>query len=187
MNISKKQLFFIIATSVILSASITYAIQPMFMMREHQNPSLRTNIFMEFEFLDGKSYVEIGNVITNIGENLTAFAFAYGASVNITKLCVGNASGTLQTKTVLDAVYNDPTDGEYPTGTLSAIWINAGDTAFNVTFQWTFEETITLDACACYLYNTTYAYSMANFPEGQETFTNHENLTVTYVHTYNCN
>lgn len=156
-------------------------------LTDHKNPSMKTNLIFIFETWEGKETFDTGNVITNIGENASLQAMFYGWSNNITKLAVGNATGTLQTKTTLDAVYDDPTDGNFTDPTISSAWMNSGDIARNMTYQWTFEETVRLDSIACYLHNTTYAYALANFPEGARTFDNGENLTGRWVMTFNCN
>lgn len=153
----------------------------------HKNPTVKANVFFVYERMGADAEVAEGNVITNIGENVTLEAIVYGWSGNLTKLAVGNVTGTLQTKTVLDTVYNDPTDPEYPEGTLSDLWMNSGDISINVTYQWTFEETVNLDAAASYLGNTTYAFAMANFGGGAQTFNNNENLTVRWSYTFDAN
>lgn len=187
MEISRKMFCAIIVLAVVASCTVTYAVQRQLVLYSlHKNPTLRANVFLIYEKFGANAKLEQGNVITNKGEILTRDAFALGWDQNVTKLAVGNASGTLQTKTVLDDVYNDPTDGQYPTGTV-ARWSNGGDAAYNCTFKWTFEETVTLDAAAIYTWNTTWAYAIANFPSGSQTFNNGENLTVRWVITFDAN
>jgi len=186
MEISKKQLLLVLAVTVLCTASLTYAMRTMLVMQVHQESRPRVNLYLIFERADGTSYLDVGNIIVDKGELLTRNSFSRIVSINATKLAVGNITGLDQTDTVLTDVYADPTDGSYVEGTIVE-WANAGDYAYNCTWKWTFEETVTLDAAAAYFGNTTFAYSMANFPTGQETFNNNENLTVRYVHTYNAN
>lgn len=182
-KISKKQFLLVTFLCTLMFAS-GYCLKSIIL---HQTARLHVNVFFQFERFSGDSELEIHNVITNIGENITMAAFAYGYDGNVTKLAVGNATGTLTTKTVLDAVYNDPTDGQYPVDNTPEIWFNNGDISYNVTWTWTFEETVRLDASGLYLHNTTYAYAIANFPEGALTWNPNENLTVLWALTYNCN
>ena len=49
------------------------------------------------------------------------------------------------------------------------------------------QETVNLNAAASYMGKTTYAYALANFPGGAQTFNHGENLTVRFVFTYNAN
>ena len=184
----ENHIFTLALVAVFLCGSITtYAFQEWLTIQiMQQNPTGEANVEYVFECFDGTRIIHKHNVITDISENHTRNAFAYGNEQNASCLTVGNASGTLQTKTVLDAVYDDPTDGQYiyPTPT---IWLNSGDAAYNVTFKWTFEETVNLNSSALYLGNTTYAYAIAQFPAGSQGFSSGENLTVTWTVTYDAN
>lgn len=185
MIISKKQLLLVLSITVICSASFAYAMIPRMVLLLHQESRSHDNLFLIFEKMDGTSYYDLGNLITDKGETLSRNSASRIVSINVSKLAVGNITGLDQTDTVLDNVYADPTDGSYVEGTIVE-WTNVGDFAYNCTWQWTFEETVRLDAAAAYFGNTTFAYSMANFPEAT-TFNSGENLTVRFVHTYNGN
>jgi len=175
-----------IVLTALLSVASTYGVLSYLNAQKFAGTmTLRENMFVVYELMHGLEEFELGNVITDIGENITCFSIFSNVS-SILDLAVGNATGTLQTKTALDAVYNDPTDGEYVTATLSDYWFNGGDLARNMTFKWTFEETVNLDAAASYNSNLD-AYNMANFVGGAQTFNNNENLTVRMVFTFDAN
>ena len=185
MEISKKRFAGILCLVMICFASLGYSIK-VISSRMAGTTTVRDNLFFIIEKYDGVCVLETSNIITDKGEEHTMQAFSRGHGVNVTKIALGNVTGTLQTKTALDAVYDDPTDGQYCEGTIVE-WQNAGDWAYNCTFKWTFEESVTLNASAFYIGNTTYCYAIAQFPGGPDSFINGENLTVRWIPTYNAN
>jgi len=185
MQLSKKTFAICIVMVALLSVSLTYAwTQQLFSLG--QNTRTNVNVEYVFETWDGVFVFSKHNVITDTAEKHTRNAFSRGNEENATKLAVGNVTGTLQTKTTLDAVYNDPTDGQYVEGAI-VIWESGGDSAYNCTWKWTFEETVNLDGAALYIGNTTFVYAIANFPGGAQTFNNGENLTVRWTPVYDAN
>lgn len=157
----------------------------------HRNPTLRTNVFFHMEKHGMDARMVQGNIIVNKGEFLCR-EWSEGISINIEMLAVGNITGLDKADTVLTDVYNDPGDTpQYPnsstTGFVVADWTNGEDPAKNCTYKWTFEETVNLNAAAGYFSNTTYAFAIANFPGGAQTFNNGENLTVRFAYTFDAN
>lgn len=55
--------------------------------------------------------------------------------------------------------------------------------------KWTFTETVTLDCAGLHWASSgdNNLYACANFPDGSQKFNANENLTATWVCTYNCN
>lgn len=186
MEISKKSFFAILVIVSLTSAFLGYGTYQLVAYTNSRGSKVQANVYYVFETWDGTAVYEIHNVITNIGENHTRNAFSRGEELNVTRLAVGNVSGTLQTKTALDAVYNDPTDGQYIEATIVE-WLYGGDAAFNTTYKWTFEETVNLNGAASYIGNNTFAYAIANFAGGAQTFNSGENLTVRWVYKYDAN
>lgn len=185
MQLSKKTFVACMVLIAILSVSLTYAwTHQIFSIGHETKPNI--NVEYVFETWDGTFVFAKHNVITNIGENFTRDAFSQGNEENATKLAVGNVTGTLQTKTTLDAVYADPTDGSYVEGTIVE-WLSSGDSAYNCTHKWTFEETVDLDGAALYIGNTTFCLAIANFPGGSQSFSSGENLTVRWTPVYDAN
>jgi len=185
MQLSKKVFVACIVLTVILSVSVTYAwTHQIFSIAHETKPQV--NVSYVFETWDGVFIYDIHNVITDTAEKHTRNAFSRGQEENATKLAVGNVTGTLQTKSTLDDVYDDPTDGQYVEGAIVE-WESGGDSAYNCTWKWTFEETVNLDGAALYIGNTTFVYALANFPGGAQTFTSGENLTVRWTPVYNAN
>ena len=185
MEITRKTFTICIALVMILSVSSTYAFtHATFWNRK--NTETDVNVQYVFETWDGTFIYTDHNVITNNGEKHTRNAFSRGNEENASKLAVGNVTGNLQIHTTLDDVYNDPTDGSYVEGTIVE-WESSGDSAYNCTHKWTFEETVRLDAAALYIGNTTFVYALANFPGGAQTFSSGENLTVRWTPVYDAN
>lgn len=185
-ELSKKTFAICIVMVAILGVSVGYAWSHSMFGILGQNTKTNVNVEYVFETWDGIFVFAEHNVITDNGEKHTRNAFSRGNEENATKLAVGNVTGTLQTKTTLDDVYADPTDGSYVEGTIVE-WLSSGDSAYNCTWKWTFEETVNLDAAALYIGNTTFVYAIANFPGGAQTFNSGENLTVRWTPMYDAN
>ena len=174
------------AVAAVLIALLAFSGGYLLNTRFETRRGIKDNVLWVSERFTGVDYCSGHNVISNIAENFTRDAFSRGDGMNVTKLAIGNATGTLQTKTALDAVYADPTDGTYIEGTIVE-WLSGGDAAFNVTFQWTFEETVNINSTATYIGNTTFVYGLAQIPTGPETYSSGENLTVRWTYIYNAN
>lgn len=187
MQIDKKTFVACMLMIAVLSVSLTYGSIQLTMWLQHDRPSRpHANVEYVFETWDGIFVYSEHNVITDIAENFTRDAFSRGSVENATKLAVGNVTDAAQTNTTLAAVYDDPTDGNFTEGTIVE-WLSGGDAAYNCTFQWTFEETVNLNAAALYIGNTTFCYAIANFPGGAQTFNSGENLTVRWTPVYDAN
>jgi len=181
MEISKKKFVLALALTAILCSTLGYSIRTPLVYRK---PNMKANVFLIFETFEGKAKVQTSNVITDIGENRTGIYHSQNQTsiYAVLWISIGNASGTLQSKTELDSEY-DRQQGS------TVEWMNDNDFAFNCTYKWTFTETINLN-CAGGHWNYTgnnNLYAIANFPDGAVTFNNNENLTVRWVYTYNCN
>lgn len=180
MQISTRKLVLALFLVSILFLSIGYSIR----FESVRKKRATANVLFVFETFEGGARLETSNIITNIGENRTGVYHSQNQTsiYAVQWISIGNASGTLQTKTQLDSQY-DRKKGSI------VEWTNNNDFAFNCTYKWTFTETVKLD-CAGGHWNSTgnsNLYSIANFPDGAVTFNNNENLTVRWTYTYNCN
>jgi len=180
MEISKKKFVLALALTAILCSTLGYSLKfPL-----SKKFTMKANVFLVYELFEGNVKLETPNVITNIGENRTGIYHSQNQTsiYAVQWISIGNASGTLQTKTELDSEY-DRKQGSI------VEWLNDNDFAFNCTYKWTFTETVNLN-CAGGHWNSTgnnNLYAVANFPDGAVTFNINENLTAKWVYTYNCN
>jgi len=181
MEISNKRFALVLLCVALASAGLTYALTP-WVLRQHGVTSARANVFFIMERFDGPAVLQVGNVITDIGENYTRCAFSRGGTwSNVTYISIGNATASASL-TILTSEY------DRQKGTI-AEWINGGDYAFNCTYKWTFSATVTINAAGAHWESTGDGnmYAVANFPNGNQTFNANENLTVRWVFTYNAN
>lgn len=187
MNVSFRFMIAMILIAILASSISTYYVVNILSGKvDHQQNKMSDQIFVIFERFDGSSTFETPNIITDLGENHTRNQMCRAGTIqNITKLAVGNHSTVAAGDTVLDSVFNDGVDGQYPEATIIE-WLYSGDAAFNATFKWTFDTDVTINSTATYSFNTTFAYSIANFAS-DESFSDGENLTVLWIHAYNGN
>jgi hypothetical protein len=142
----------------------------------------RANVFVGYELFGGSTELSTHNVVTDIGEAQIRTRGSTGATyVAFSYISIGNATAG-QTLTQLTTQYARE---------LGAVvdWTNAGDSAFNVTYMWTFSETVNLN-CAGNHWASSGDGNMgavAGFPSGAQTFNSGENLTVRWVWTVNAN
>jgi len=180
MEVSTRKFVLTLSLVAILFLTIGYSAR----FESIRTKRVTANVFLVFETFEGGARLETSNVITNIGENRTGVYHSQNQSsiYAVQWISIGNASGTLQTKTQLDSEY-DRQQGSI------VEWMNDNDFAFNCTYKWTFTETINLN-CVGGHWNSTgnnNLYAIANFPDGAVTFNNNENLTGRWIYTYNCN
>lgn len=178
MQISKTKFALTLTLVAILFLSIGYSMQ----FRKSRKTSLKANVFFVYELQEGTSNLEVHNVITNIGENYTRNAFSVNSTLYAVQwISIGNATASTSLTQLT-------TEYDRKQGTL-ANWTNSGDSAFNCTYKWTFTETVNLNCAGGHWgpSGNNNLYACANFPDGDVTFNSGENLTVTWVYTYNCN
>jgi hypothetical protein len=162
----------------ILFLSIGYSI-PHF---SYHRSTMKANVFFAFETFHGEGEFYTHNVITNIGENYTRNAFSGNQWLYaVAWISIGNAIASTSLTQLT-------TEYDRQLGTI-ANWTNNGDYAFNATYKWTFTETVTLDCAGLHWASSgdNNLYAVANFPDGSQKFNSDENMTATWVLTYNCN
>lgn len=183
MEISKKTFAGSLVITALCCVLFGYALVPSY-LSGHQDPQGEYNVYLCYEKFSGKSWVELGNVITDTGETETRDRFSANQTATdyfVGWLGVGNSSA-VQTESALDSQY-----GSRYTGTI-ATWTNGGDAAFNCTYQWQFTATVNINATGAFYGSAgSNMYAVAAFAGGAQTFNNGENLTVRWVFTYNCN
>lgn len=144
----------------------------------------KDNVFIVIEKPGFNARFSQHNVITNIGENRTGeFHNSNTTSENgVLWISIGNATA-ISSLTQLTSQY-----GSRFLGTVQN-WTNGGDFAYNITYTHQFSETQNIN-CAGAHWNDTgngNLYAVANFGGGATTFNNNDNLTITWVFTFDCN
>ena len=141
----------------------------------------KANVFLTYELFSGESNLDIHNVVTDIGEvEIATRCYVNGTYTGFYWISIGNATASTSL-TQLTTEY-DRQLGSIVNFTYS------GDKAFNVTYKWTFTETVILD-CAGSHWASSGNNNMgacANLPEAQ-TFNANENLTARWVWIFNAN
>jgi len=176
----------------LLCFSLGYSL-PNILISEHRQPKVTANVFMLFETVKGSWSGGGGNLITNIGERYVRniIGFDNVSSNNATKwISLSNVGSPQVTWTELDTEVN-ANGFARALGTVTA-WNNGTDYAYNVTKKFTASGTQQLQ-CAGLQWNDTpesdnnlfAAYSGALFP--QTTFESNDNLTITWVITWDAN
>lgn len=153
-----------------------------FFAKQNQNVTVKDNVFVVMETANGKTRFSQHNVITDIGENYTA-AFLWDGTYTalVDYVSVGNATaGTSLTQLT--------TQYARWQGSV-ANWTNSGDYAFNVTYTHTFTETQNINCAGAHWASSgdNNLYAVANFVGGAVTFNSNDNLTITWVFTFDCN
>lgn len=146
--------------------------------------TIKDNVFIVIERPSGTARFSQHNVITDIGENRTGeFHNSNTTSQNgVLWISIGNATaGTGLTQ--LTSQY-----GSRFLGTVQN-WTNSGDFAYNITYTHMFTETQNINCAGAHWSNTGDGnlYAVANFGGGATTFNSNDNLTITWVFTFNCN
>lgn len=142
-------------------------------------------IFYIFETSSGKATIEAEahNVITDIGENRTRCLISRNTTAEngVLWISIGNATAA----TGLTQLTTEYARAE---GTVTE-WTNGGDSAYNLTYKFTFAETVNINCAGSHWSNTGDGnlYAVANFGGGAQTFNSNDNATIVWVKTYNCN
>lgn len=156
-------------------------------LNAYRNPQYsitKDNVYIIAETQSGKGVFASHNVITNIGENHTRyFHSANTTSENgVIWISIGNASAS-SSLTQLTSQYGSRFLGDITN------WENGGDYAYNITATHQFTETQCVNAAGAHWSNTGDGnlYAVANFAGGAVTFNSGDNITITWVFTFDCN
>lgn len=163
----------------LLGSLLCVVLQP-----ENQVAHVKDNVFIFTEKASGRTLTSQHNVITDIGENRTGeFHNSNTTSANgVLWISIGNATAAAGL-TQLTTQY-----GSRFLGTVQN-WTNSGDFAYNITYTHMFTETQNINAVGAHWSDTGDGnlYAVANFAGGATTFNNADNLTITWVYTFDCN
>lgn len=156
----------------------------------HREPRVKANLFILYETAKGSWSGQSGNLITDIGERLARniIGFDNVSSNNATKwISLSNVGSPLVTWTELntEVAANGFTRA---LGTVTA-WNNGTDYAFNVTKKFTASGTQQLQTAGLQWNDTPESdgnlFAVATFT--QTTFESGDNLTITWVITWDAN
>lgn len=187
-ELTKKDLAIVLSLTAILFVSLGYYLQPSIV--GHRSPRASANVFIIYETARGTSEQPIGNLITNIGEryvrNILGFdnVTANNATKWISLSNVGSPSA-MWTELDTEVAANGFTRA---LGTVTA-WNNGTDYAFNVTKKFTASGTQQLQTAGLQWNDTPESdgnlFAAATFT--QTTFAANDNLTITWVITWDFN
>lgn len=175
--------------TAILFTSLGYAIKSLPL--GHRDPQLKANVFYFFETAKGSYSGGSGNLITNIGEryvrNILGFQNASGTE-NATKwISLSNVGSPLVTWTELNTEVTANGFGR-ALGTVTA-WNNGTDYAYNVSKKFTATGTQQLQTAGLQWSGVASSdnnlFSADTFT--QTTFEANDNLTITWVITWDAN
>ncbi len=156
----------------------------------HKPPVAKANIVAFIDSPNGREYITVGNVITDIMERdaRNIFGFANGTTTAYKYMAVGNSSID-QTKTQLDSEASTSGFGR-STAITGVAWVTGGDWAYNITYTWYGTGDQQLNAIS--VHNSVTGMSNNNMGAlaslgGTYTFHNKWNLTATYTLVFNFN
>jgi len=181
MEISKFKFAVVLLLCIICSSALIYFFTRFpSITTKHKSNELKTNVFMIIEKYDYHATLEIGNVITNIGEQYIRNVLGFNniTSFNATKwISLGNASAT-QTLTKLTQELTTA-NGVRALATATAHYLS-GDYATNFTKKFTFTGTCRFNATGLQWNSTPDSdgnlFAVANIEE--LTWNNNENCTI---------
>lgn len=176
------------AVSIVSAFMIGYAVNSAwfnYIGHQHRPPKPQVNLYIFVETPEGESLLFSGNLITDIGENRTAFSLR-GVQTTVKWISLGNASSIDASKTKLDSEYMRVE------GTVSDVYIRNGDYAWNVTKKITFTETVKINACGLHWSGTANSdgnlYALAYLTDGSyQEFHPNWNATIIWILTFDCN
>ena len=184
MNLTKKDAA-IIALSISLCASLL-----LYVGLETSHKTAKVNAFLFFETARGSWSGESGNLITNIGEQYVRniIGFDNVTNNNATKwISLSNVGSPLVTWTELDTEVN-ANGFSRALGTVAA-WANGTDFAYNVSNKFTASGSQQLQTAGLQWNDTPVSdnnlFAAATFT--QTTFASGDNLTITWVITWDAN
>ena len=172
---------------IVQTTGITAIILCAFLLGYFASPQIqrhgyKANVFIGYELFSGNSEFETHNVVTDIGEaQIELRCSTNGTYVFFGYISIGNATASASL-TQLTTQY------DRKLGTVVR-WTNGGDSAFNVTYKWTFTETVSLNCAGNHWADSgdNNMGAVANFPTGAQIFNANENLTARWVWTFNAN
>lgn len=178
----------VFALTIMLSVSIGYTLRGLPI--GHKDPSPKANLVLLFETSRGSWSGGSGNLITNIGERLprNILGFDNVTAHNATKwISLSNVGSPLVTWTELDTEVN-ANGFSRALGTVTT-WMNGTDYAYNVSKKFTASGTQQLQTAGLQWNDTPVSdnnlFSCATFT--QTTFESGDNLTITWVITWDAN
>lgn len=190
MELSVKKLSMVLCLVAALSFSIGYSWQQGWLV-QHRNPSVKANVYMFKETVDGVEILPSGNVITNIGEEYVRdiLGFDNVTGHNATKwISLCNAGTPDATWTQLDTEIN-ANGFTRALGTVVA-WMNGTDYAYNVTKKFTATASQQLKNAGLQWRDTPVSdsnlFACAALSE-QTTFESGSNCTILWCITWNAN
>lgn len=189
MQISKKKFVASLLLTAILSVSLSYSLRISFVDRN--NPSVRANLFVFVETIEGTSEGQSHNLITNIGEQYPRdiLGFDNVTNHNATKWISFSNTGTPSvTWTELDTEVN--ANGFSRALASVVAWMDGTDYAYNVTKKFTATGTQQLKNVGLQWSGVALSdnnlFACAGLPQ-QTTFNSGDNCTILWVVTYNGN
>ena len=132
----------LLTVAMIASFSVGYIFKDYYV---HRDPQVTANVyFYEGSGADAKLLAETGNLITDLGENVTLFGLN-AANQTLVAISTGNASAITQTLTKLDT--EATTSGfDRVIANVSAYWFNSGDISINYTAAFDASATISVNS-----------------------------------------
>jgi hypothetical protein len=161
----------------------------------HRNPAVSANVyFYEGAGASAHLIAESGNLITDLGENVSLFGLMNDANYELVAISTGNASSITADLTILDT---EATDSGFDrvACNVSAYWLNSNDISVNFTASFDASAQISVNSVGLHwditdnLDETMYAASFITdgtqhqFPLS----TPASRLTVVWVLTFNAN
>ena len=187
MKLGNKTITALILLSWLLIGTLGYSIRNGYI--GHKDPSPRANVYYFFETSKGSYGGRGGNVITNIGEQYVRNAIGFNNVTNFNYtgwISLGNATVSASlTKLTTEAT----TDGaDRKAGTVTT-WMNGTDYAYNVTNEFNLSGTIRLGESGLHWNDTDNSdnnmFACDDFTD--TTFESGDNLTITWVITWDAN
>jgi hypothetical protein len=176
--VQKKTLTAILVPTILLSLLCGYYVAPMFVPKRYLDA-----VVIAYETSEGKGFLEMHNLITNIGENQSRTRMAVGNTyVELKYISLGNAT-VVAAETQLDAQYSTRI-----TGTVTTDLSYLAHSSFNVTTnKYTFTETVYINATGAHwaASGDNNMYAIAALQGGTMLQWNaNDNITITWVFSF---
>lgn len=172
-----------------LGCALGYAVRETRIL-QHRDPQFRANVFILCETSKGTWAGEGGNLITDLGEGYVRniMGFDNETNHNATKwISLSNVGSPSASWTQLDTEVN-ANGFTRNIGTVVS-WANGTDHAFNVSYKFTATGSQQLQTAGAQYNDTPVSdnnlFAVATFD--QTTFASGDNLTITWVFTWDCN
>lgn len=177
----------VFALTIVISGSLGYSVAN---IRVHRDPRIKANVFYFFETAKGSYSGKGGNLITNIGEQYVRNAIGFNNVTNFNYtgwISLSNVGSPLATWTELNTEVN--ANGFSRSAGTVTTWMNGTDYAYNVTNQFTASGTQQLQTAGLQWNDTAVSdnnlFAVDTFT--QTTFESGDNLTITWVITWDAN